>query len=290
MIKNGFATSLIAILLSGCSAELFPALDPRIDEAPLNAESRAALRDYFNKPNSKSFVFSTETGENWHAWGYGSAAEAEAISLSKCEELTGTRCTVFARNAEIVWRSEGAATDTSASTVGASKLQATTQVNMRGGPGTNFAVVAVLTRGETLEARGSEGVWREVRRTDGSLGFVHSDYLSPVAATPAASSSTDDRLDRSTLRALRQDAEDGSVDAQFDLGNRYLHAFGVSKDVVEAREWFVRAADQGHPVAAYELGLMYEKGTGVEPDSQTALRWFRQAANAGHAPSQDKLR
>jgi hypothetical protein len=70
----------------------------------MNADSKQQARAYFAKPNPKAFAFAPGPGTNWHAWGYASTEEARQISVSKCEELTGQRCVLFALNDEIIWR------------------------------------------------------------------------------------------------------------------------------------------------------------------------------------------
>ena len=104
----GHARAVLLILaLNGCAdqvARFFPATDPRIDQAPLNEDSRRQARAYFGEPNAKAFAFDPKSGTNWHAWGYSSVDQAKQIALSKCEELTKQRCAFFAVNDEIVWQ------------------------------------------------------------------------------------------------------------------------------------------------------------------------------------------
>ena len=44
-------------------------------------------------------------------------------------------------------------------------------------------------------------------------------------------------------------AEQGSVDAQFYLGECYRCGLGVQQDDVKAAEWYKKAAEQGHEKA-----------------------------------------
>ena len=80
----------------------------------------------------------------------------------------------------------------------------------------------------------------------------------------------------------RKAAEDGDVNAQYNLGSCYENGEGVAKDQVEAVKWFYKAAEQGHPEAQYNLGLCYEFGKGVTADLAEAVKWFRKAAEQGH--------
>ena len=117
------ALLLLLPALGGCGtgwlSRLRPAADPRLAQVPMSAEARAETRAYFAKPGPKALAFSPERGTNRYVWGTAaaSAQEAERLALGQCEELTGTRCELFAVNDEIVWRPRGGA-EADAGTVG----------------------------------------------------------------------------------------------------------------------------------------------------------------------------
>src|SRR5512132_1569301 len=62
---------------------------------------------------------------------------------------------------------------------------------------------------------------------------------------------------RDEVGPLRQEAERGNANAQFDLGVRYATGKGVAHNDAEAALWIRKAADQGHVQAQFSLGLMY---------------------------------
>lgn len=53
-------------------------------------------------------------------------------------------------------------------------------------------------------------------------------------------------------------AEDGDMNAQFNLGVMYEHGHGVKQSDLKAGEWYQLAADNGHPEAPTALQLLYE--------------------------------
>ena len=68
------------------------------------------------------------------------------------------------------------------------------------------------------------------------------------------------------LGFLRQRAEQGDADAQYNLGFVYARGLGVPQDFVEAVKWARLAADQGIADAQYALGVSYVAGEGVPAD------------------------
>ena len=88
---------------------------------------------------------------------------------------------------------------------------------------------------------------------------------------------------------IRRLAEQGDVDAQFDLGFMYATGEGVPENDAEAVKWYRLAADQGHVRAKHNLGFMYATGEGVPQDDAYAVRWFRLAAEQGDARAQSLL-
>ena len=53
---------------------------------------------------------------------------------------------------------------------------------------------------------------------------------------------------------------------------------GVAQDSAREREWYTKAAMQGHPAAQFQLDYIYASGRGVAPDAVEAFKWYRLAA------------
>ena len=105
-------------------------------------------------------------------------------------------------------------------------------------------------------------------------------------------------------------AEEGDMDLQYKMG--YLYQFGIAfqKDVAEAVNWYLRAAEQGQEDAQFMLdealeelkaeeicdmdlqcriGDLYQRGVTLRKDAGEAAIWYRKAAAQGHAEAQFKL-
>ena len=95
------------------------------------------------------------------------------------------------------------------------------------------------------------------------------------------------------LREWKPLAEQGDVDAQFDLGWMYDMGYGVPEDDKHAVKWYTLAAEQGDDDAQFNLGWMYFHGEGV-PEKMNqrfpiALKWYTLAAEQGHDGAQNNL-
>jgi hypothetical protein len=81
----------------------------------------------------------------------------------------------------------------------------------------------------------------------------------------------------------RMAAEQGDMNAQFNLAVMYDDGLGVAQDQGEAAHRYRSAAGQGDPQAQFNLGSMYFKGEGVARNEGTALMWLTISAENGEA-------
>jgi TPR repeat protein len=87
----------------------------------------------------------------------------------------------------------------------------------------------------------------------------------------------------------RKAAEQGDVDAQYNLGSLYYDGRGVPHDYAQAVLWFRKAAERGDSDAQDELGDLYLSGEGVAQNYTQAAMWYRKAAEQGNALAQASL-
>jgi len=78
--------------------------------------------------------------------------------------------------------------------------------------------------------------------------------------------------------------------AQTLLGFAYYLGRGVPKDYVEARKWFLKAAQQGDADAQWILGTIYAEGKGVPKNYIQAYKWLNLSAAQGREDSIKELR
>ena len=85
---------------------------------------------------------------------------------------------------------------------------------------------------------------------------------------------TSESSDEESFKRILQAAQDGSRDAQFDLGVCYELGRGVERDAAEAVKWYREVLEQGHAAAQFFLGRCYKNGAGVERDAAEAAELF----------------
>jgi TPR repeat protein len=84
-------------------------------------------------------------------------------------------------------------------------------------------------------------------------------------------------------------AEQGLPEAQNNLASLYFSGRGLPRDVEEALRLYEKAAEQGFSQAQFVLGWIYASGVGVEPDYKKAVKWYLKAAERGDAQAQLSL-
>lgn len=88
---------------------------------------------------------------------------------------------------------------------------------------------------------------------------------------------------------LRARAEDGDVDAMFDLAERYQSGQDLEQSDEEAARWYRQAAEAGNADAALRLARLYAYGRDVERNEALASRWFSVAAGLGSVSAMNAL-
>lgn len=74
-------------------------------------------------------------------------------------------------------------------------------------------------------------------------------------------------------------ARNGSPIAQFNLGRSYMLGYGVDEDEVEAFNWMLKAAEQGHVNAQIMTAILYRTEDGPVPaDYKKSFGWMQKAA------------
>lgn len=93
--------------------------------------------------------------------------------------------------------------------------------------------------------------------------------------------------ERLAISWWRRSADQGNLDAMYQLGNAFTFGMEAAKTVPdpdrEAAWWYFQAASAGHREAQYGLALLFLAGKGVIESRTEATRWMQRAAEQGHA-------
>lgn len=155
--------------------------------------------------------------------------------------------------------------------------------------------VAHPTLAKDAEARPQAAVALDPRPIDPSVTPAPGSTPS-VAPPPSADALYNDGAarietgDKTGLASVQRAANLGLPAAQAYLGRLYEKGdVGLTKDPVEARKWYERAANAGDRSAMHNLALYYFEGSGGPKNVAVAAEWFRKAATAGLTDSQYNL-
>src|SRR5574337_76668 len=84
-------------------------------------------------------------------------------------------------------------------------------------------------------------------------------------------------------------AQAGHPGAQLQIGWHYEKGIGVPKSYSEAARWYRKSAEQGNSTAMKNLGTLYEAGRGVPEDWIEAAKWYRKSADLGNPDGESAL-
>ena len=117
--------------------------------------------------------------------------------------------------------------------------------------------------------------------------------LCPLAPLPAfagpvedAKAAFADGQDELGVSLLRNAAQQGDADAQYEIAWLYVTGTRVPQSYKNAAMWTLKAAEQGHTGAQYAMYNNYESGRGVEKSEAKSVYWLKKAAENGRASAQ----
>ena len=85
------------------------------------------------------------------------------------------------------------------------------------------------------------------------------------------------------LARFQELAENGNLEAQWDLGQNYRFGNLLPRDIERANEWLERAAEGGYGEAQHHLAWYYEYGQYDYPvDPAEAAKWYQRAFEQEH--------
>ena len=120
--------------------------------------------------------------------------------------------------------------------------------------------------------------------------LAHIEHLTVPKLSDAERVLADKDFEERQLPLLIEAAEQDDSNAQLELGNLYCKGEHVEKDVIKAREWWHKAANQGHSDAMCNLAFGHYFGNGVPENRTRANLFFHAAAILGNSPAKKMAR
>jgi len=80
------------------------------------------------------------------------------------------------------------------------------------------------------------------------------------------------------LNWYKKAAENGSSDAQSELGFMYMNGEGTPVNKSEGAKWLIKASENGDFLAQRALGFMYKNGDGVPQNISESNKWLGKAS------------
>ena len=89
---------------------------------------------------------------------------------------------------------------------------------------------------------------------------------------------------------FQKSAEQGNLNAKFNLSSCYEYGEGVKRDRKKANALLLEVAAAGYPLAQYYVAFYYRKGRyGFPKDLKKAFSWYRKSAMGGDEDAQIEL-
>lgn len=97
-------------------------------------------------------------------------------------------------------------------------------------------------------------------------------------------------INAQNIEELNKKAEEGDVNAQYELADYYYNTKDFSKrDVQKAKVYYAKAAKQGHKEAQYMIGVLNVHFDATQEQFSMGVKWLKKAAEQGHVEAQYKL-
>lgn len=112
-----------------------------------------------------------------------------------------------------------------------------TSVNLRRGPGTNFAKVTKLSKGTTVKIIGSIGSFYTAITSDNTVGMIHKDYISFSGNNTAPSTNLEAQDEQYVLKLINEYREKNGM-PKLAMGTKLIKIAGIKADDMTKNNYF----------------------------------------------------
>ena len=108
-----------------------------------------------------------------------------------------------------------------------------------------------------------------------------------IPATSRCALNTAPEAMNEALRACEHAANQGDLQAAYELGDYYYNGRRAPRDLAKALHWFEQASLKGHALAQHRLGVMFFRGEGVPANNVQAYVVLKMSAVNGEEEALD---
>ncbi len=151
--------------------------------------------------------------------------------------------------------------------------------------------VTPLSSEENKKIEASLGMSKEVTSLEAKKANNQSEYKpSPTEQQAYDLLKKGSVFANQALKILAPIAVNGSVMACRKMGEVYYRGYGVLQNFQAAHAWLKLSAEKEDAESLYLMGTMYQIGLGVKKDIPTAKQFFERAAKQGHSKAAESLK
>ncbi len=119
------------------------------------------------------------------------------------------------------------------------------------------------------------------------LAGIGEKILLPELQRTAIESTSD--VQAATETEIQAAPIDGEAEKLYQKGYACEKGLGVNPNGSTAVNYYMEAAEKGHPIAQYKIAQCYKLGDVLEKNNVKAASWYKKSALQGYAPSQHEL-
>jgi hypothetical protein len=108
-----------------------------------------------------------------------------------------------------------------------------------------------------------------------------------IPATSRCALNTAPEAMREALRVCEQAANEGDLQAAYELGEYFYDGRRTPREPAKALQWFEQASLRGHALAQHRLGIMFFRGEGVPANNVQAYVVLKMSAVNGEDEALD---
>lgn len=111
-----------------------------------------------------------------------------------------------------------------------------------------------------------------------------------LTAAEVARANARNSKNRDSFERALWEADQGNIQAMYQVGQYYESGKGVEKNYAQAMRWYKSAFFTGEKYGAVAVGNLYENGLGVEKNLKKALTWYKRGSAVNEPEARNRVK